>query len=832
MTLTTTTISHRNSPCARRFAAIALLVFFTLSCRAVSAAEPLRFWAVTGSVKDVEMFRRLADDFHKKSGITVEVTPLAWGNFATKYFAAMAAGLPPDIGVTNLGGPFDYGGVGGLVDLRSEFKGEIEALESGYYPNVLPMFTSGEKLYGVPSDLSTLAVYYRTDIFDKLGMTPPKTWSELNTCIAKLEANNYRFYFGWTAGAQWADELYTLPYGLPRFAMGTDGIPKTNWNDPQYQKGILQAMRLWNMHDSPGRDLGSRAIGMFRSNEPGTAIALMVDLNSVAGQISETAPDLAGKWGVVPWPKADDGKPYNVMGGTTYVIFRKSQKKREAWEWLKYLNTPEAQRIMILDRAKRGDDSTLMISPVKAVWAPENNAFWAKPEFDGQRNLQKVITGVLPTLATTPTIHGAVEASRLEANLLDKMGTFIRDRLDSLAGNANISRTELLRRFGSATMEKERLALETDVAAKLKADYAAITPEAEKQLREGTIHYTERYGKIVADLPTYEGKWSALDTAKSIATALMVGLAILALTIPAYRRHLISYLFITLPLALAIIFVFVPALTALYLSFTDYHPVLPLATARWVGAENYAEVVRSGDLTSSIGHTLKYALFTLPIGILLALMFAYLLNSNLRGERYWRFLYFSPLVTSIVSIALIFTQLFLAGRQGWLNALLLSLNLVRDPVPFLTSEHTFLNCVIVLAIWHGLAFTILVFLAGLQQIPVERYEAASVDGAGPLRQFWNIAVPGLRPQIFFVAVLGMMGAFQVFETIYTLAGKSGDAGARFGPNDSALTLVPLIYHTGFETFEMGKSSAIAYVLFALILALTIVQIQYYRRKES
>jgi multiple sugar transport system permease protein len=824
------------APAAKAICFPALLALLMLAClslapRQARAADTLRFWVVTGGVQDVDMFRKLADNFEKRTGVHVDVTPLAWGNFETKYFAAMAAGLPPDIGVTNLGGPFDYGSVGGLVDLRSTFPSEIGPLESSFYRDTLPIFTSGDKLYALPSDLSTLAIYYRTDLFQKLGLTPPKTWSELNRCIARMEANGYRYYFGFTNGAQWADELYTLPYGLPRFAMGPDGVPHVNWNDPRYQKGILEAMRLWNMHDSPGNDLGSRAIGLFRSNEPGTALAMMIDLNSVAGSITETAPDLAGKWGVVPWPHADDGKPYNVMGGTAYVIFRKSKKQREAWEWLKYLNTLDAQEFMILDRAQRGDDSSLMISPVKSVWAPENAAFWARPELGGERSLQRVIAQVLPTLKTTPTIHGSVEASRLEANLLDQEATFIRDRLDALAGQNNISRTELIRRFGAGTMEPDRLALEAAVAAKLKADYAAITPPAESLLRDGTAHYAERYGKIVADLPAYEGRWSILDTAKWTAAALLLAMAALVLCVPAYRKHLSSYVFIAAPLALAIIFVFVPAATALYLSFTDYHPVLPLSTARWVGGQNYADVVQSGDLATSIGHTVRYALFTVPIGILLALLFAYLLNSNLRGERYWRFLYFSPLVTSIVSIALIFTQLFLPSRQGWLNALLLRLGLVRDAVPFLTSEHTFLNCVIVLAIWSGLAFTILVFLAGLQQIPTERYEAAEVDGAGPLRQFWHIAVPGLYPQIFFVAVLGVMGAFQVFESIYVLAGKSGDAGARFGPDDAALTLVPLIYHTGFETFEMGKSCAIAYVLFVLILALTAIQLAYYRRKE-
>ena len=692
------------------------------------------------------------------------------------------------------------------------------------------MFSSGEKLYGLPADLSTLTVYYRTDIFRKLGLEPPRTWSELNRVISKLEANGYRFYFGFTAGSQWATDLYTRPYGLPKYRYGRDGRPEVTWNEPNYQKGILEALRLWHMHDSPGRDLGSRAIGMFRSDEPGTAVPLMLDLHAVAGQIAQTAPELAGRWDVAPWPRADDGKPYNVMGGTTYVIFRKSRMKREAFAWLRYLNTLEAQQAMILDRANRGDDSALMISPILSVWSRENDAFWQRPELRAEAGMHRVIAQALPSFATTEVIHGSVEAGRLEANLLDQMATFIRDRIDELANKNNISRTELLRRFGAGAMERERLEMEAMTAARLKQQYALIAPQAETFLRQETAHYQDRYGKITSNLPAYEHRWSVLDTVKLLTGALLLALALLAATLPRYRKHLISYLFIAAPLVLAIVFVFVPAVTALYLSFTDYHPVLPLATARWVGVQNYLDIAHSGDLSSGITRTVYYAVCTLPVGIALALVFAYLLNTNLRGERYWRFLYFSPLVTSIVSIALIFSQIFLSAQQGWLNSLLLSAHLVRDPIPFLTSEHTFMNCVIALAIWHGLAFTILVFLAGLQQVPVQLYEAANVDGAGPVRQFWHIAIPGLRPQIFFVTVLGLIGSFQVFETIYMLAGKSGDAGARFGPNDSALTLVPLIYHTGFETFEMGKSAAIAYVLFGLILAITAIQFRFYRGK--
>lgn len=821
-----------NDPMNSHFKRFLLLVLSLLTCSFASAADPLRFWAVTGSVKDVDMYRRLAADFERETGTKVEVTPLAWGNFQTKYFAAMAAGLPPDIGVTNLGGPFDYGSVGGLLDLRKEFPEETKRLEGQFNPGMLEMHTVGDKLFGIPNDLGLLVLYYRTDIFRQLDLQAPKTWSELNAVIAKLESKGYRYYFGFTSGAQWAIGMYTMPYGLAGMRSGADGQPEVTWNDPNYQKGILQALRLWHMHDSPGKDLGARAVGMFRESDPNVAVPLMIDIHSVAGQIEPAAPEMKGKWGLAPWPRADDGKPSHVMGGTTYVIFRQTKQKRAAMDWLMYLNGMRAQRLQILDRAQRGDESALSVTPLREVWGSQNEAFWRDPKLEFSRPLREVVTEMLPAFRTVRRFHGTAEVERMEANLLDQMGTFIRDRMDALAQGRDISRSELVRRFGSGRMETQRQELEAEVARRLRDEYTKIQPIAEATLRKEAARYESRYGDVVRNLPDYEARTSVLDVVKRVVFGCVVALVAAIFAVPRLRKHVISYAFVAAPLLLAITFVFIPALVALYLSFTDYHPVLPLSTAKWVGAENYGSAVQSGDLVMSVRHTLRYALYTLPVGIVLSLLFAYLLNGKLKGQRYWRFFYFSPLVTSVVSIALIFTQLFLGGKQGWLNSLLLGLGLVRDPIPFLTSEHSFLNTVIVLAIWHGLAFTILVFLAGLQQIPEEQFEAAAIDGASPARRFWNVAVPGVRPQLFFVTVLGLIGAFQVFETIYILAGKSGDAGARFGPNDSALTMVPLIYHTGFETFEMGKSAAFAYILFLMILILTGVQFGQYRRKEA
>ncbi len=799
---------------------------------AFAAKTTISYWTVAGSIDDVKLFNALARDFEKETGIGVKITPLTWGNFLTKYFTAMAAGLPPDIGVTNLGGPTDYGVVGGLVDLREEFPEEIRELESQFYPGLLPQFSFNGKLFGLPTDLTTSVVFYRTDTFQRLGIKPPSTWSEFNEAIRTLEAHGYHYYFGWPGSAQWSMGLYTMPYGLPSMQQKEGGRPFVNWRDPRYVDGIAQAMNLAHMHDSPGMDMGAHVLGMFRSENKKDAVPLLVDLPTYYKQLQQDAPELEGKWDVLPWPKADDGKAYNVMGGTAYVIFRLSKHKHEAFEWLKYLNSLEVQRRIILDRIGRATDPSLTISPLKTVWGPGNDEFWTRPELQSCRRLHEVLDQVVPTFNTVPPVRGTVEAGRLEQKLLDEMNTFIIDQLSAVAQKHGLSRWGLIQAFGQGKFAGEKAAFDAKVRETIRAKYAKIAPEAESILARETSFYKERYGNIINDLPRYEKRPDVLLFAK-IAACLLLGIpTLLVLLRKNLRKHLTSYLFVAPPIVLAVIFVFVPAITALYLSFTQYHPVLPLSSAKWVGLGNYLDVFKTGELPASIARTGLYVVCTLPVGIMISLVLAFLLNQVIVGRRYWQFLFFAPMVTSVVSVSLIFTQLFMGGRQGWLNGLLISLGMTQDPILFLKSERTFLYCVIVLAIWHGLAFNILVFLAGLQQISRSLYEAAEVDGANTPRKFWNISLPGLRPQLIFISVLGLIGGFQVFETIYMLGGGAGEAGAKFGPNDSGMTMVPLVYHTGFETFEMGRSSAIAYILFAIILVFTILQFRMYREKGA
>ena len=820
-------------PCVLRIIFYATLFIF-LSREPVQAEKvTLNFWAVSGSFMDVEMFNRLAKDFEAKSGIAVRVTPLGWGNFNTKYLTAMAAGVPPDVGITNLGAPVDYGKVGGVIDLLEAFPEEMAIEKERFYPNLLDGFTFRGHLFGLPASLTTLALFYRTDIFHKLGIKPPETWSELDEAIRMLEAAGYRYGFGWTRGDGWALDIYSQPYGISSLDYNQQGDPVVNWLNPVFQSAVSRAIRLWYLHDLGDRNLqGARHVALFKLDQPGNALPLMIDLSFIYNVIPLLAPELEGKWDILPWPRADDGVPYNIVGGTAYVIFRKSKYHKESFEWLKYLNSLEAQQSMVLDHNRRGEDSTFFVSGIKTMWASENASFWQRPELKNCERIHEIMAGVMDSLHLKQPVLGGGEAGGLIDPSLDRMGASALNELSHLASAHRMTRWEMIQAFarGEFSEDHKKLIEKTDQV--VREQLAKIAAPAQAILDREDANYDRQYGDILNRLPMIEQQKDFLFWMELLAGIILL-LAIMTVCLyPGFRKNRVSYLFIAPPLVSTLIFLVIPASVAVYLSLTDYMPVLPLATAPWVGWSHYLSVIMDGSIIKSLQKTLFYVAGMLPIQILISLILACLLNNPLCGQRYWRFLFFAPMVTSVVSISLIFFALFQGARYGWINALFLKLGLIDDVITFLDDGKTFLPCVIALAIWHGLAFNIIVFLAGLQQIPEQLYEAAEVDGAGWFQRFRHISFPGLQPQIFFTLVVGMIWAFQVFEPIYMLGGGAGEAGTKFGPDDAGLTLVPLVYQTGFEYFKMGKASAIAYILFAFIFVLTLFQVKTLKRERS
>jgi multiple sugar transport system permease protein len=281
------------------------------------------------------------------------------------------------------------------------------------------------------------------------------------------------------------------------------------------------------------------------------------------------------------------------------------------------------------------------------------------------------------------------------------------------------------------------------------------------------------------------------------------------------NEDMVGYLFVA-PLILGLlIFTYGPVLAAFVLSFTkgDY-----ISTPKFIGLGNYAALLEDKLFWQSMRNTLYYVAGVVPAGMVLSLLLALAMNQKLRGITIFRSIFFLPTISSSVAISLMWLWIY-NPEFGVFNFLLRQVG-VKGPL-WLSSPEWAMPAVIIMAVWRGLGYNMLIYLAGLQGIPDVYYEAAAIDGAGAWDKFWNITLPLLSPTTFMLLILGLIGAFQVFEYTYVMTGG--------GPVYATLTMVLYVYTNAFRDFQMGYASALAYVLFFILLGLTIIQFRLQRR---
>jgi multiple sugar transport system permease protein len=284
-----------------------------------------------------------------------------------------------------------------------------------------------------------------------------------------------------------------------------------------------------------------------------------------------------------------------------------------------------------------------------------------------------------------------------------------------------------------------------------------------------------------------------------------------------------AYLFLLPSLAGFLLFVVIPVVAAFGLSFVNWSL---LSSPEFAGLANYNQLLTSDRIFWKVmGNTLFFAATIVPLQLLLGLLLAVALNQALRGLTFYRVVYFMPVVTNIVAAALVFQWMF--NRDfGLISAPLWQLvGITGQPwlaPPDWLNDSTWAKwAVVVLTLWKNVGFTMVIYLAGLQAIPYQFYEAAEVDGASGWHKFRFITVPLVSPTTFFLLIIQMIGAFQLFSEPYVMT--------RGGPAQATLTIAYYIYQNAFEFGRMGKASAIAWVLFAVIFAATYFQNRFQRR---
>lgn len=269
-----------------------------------------------------------------------------------------------------------------------------------------------------------------------------------------------------------------------------------------------------------------------------------------------------------------------------------------------------------------------------------------------------------------------------------------------------------------------------------------------------------------------------------------------------------GYLFITPNFLVILFFTFIPVFFALYMSFTDWNI---LSDPNFIGLENYEKIFSDPLAKETFLNTFYFAVVSVPINVFLTLLLAVLLNQRIKGITFFRTAYYLPVISASVAVSLIF--MWILANNGLLNQILGGLGI--EPVRWLTDPKIALNSVIGVTIWKGLGLNMIIFLAALQDIPKELLEAAAIDGANAVQKFFKITIPLLSPVIFFVTITGVIGSFQSFDLVYNMT--------RGGPGHSTTVIGFYIWRQAFDYLHMGYGAALAFIVFAAILVLTILQ---------
>jgi multiple sugar transport system permease protein len=286
------------------------------------------------------------------------------------------------------------------------------------------------------------------------------------------------------------------------------------------------------------------------------------------------------------------------------------------------------------------------------------------------------------------------------------------------------------------------------------------------------------------------------------------------------RRNRDAYAFLSPPLLLFSIFTVFALGFAFYLTFHEWNIIEP--DRPFVGLDNYEAMITDEKYLRSVINTFYFTGVSVPLSTGIGLLLALLLNLPLRGRGILRTMIFLPYVTPFVVIAIVWKWLY-NGDFGLFNYYLMQLRVIAQPLHWLADKDLAMPSVIMMSVWSGVGFSMVVYLAALQAIPEQLYEAARVDGAGSLARLWYVTIPMLRPSTVFLLVIGIIGSFQVFTQIFIMTNG--------GPVERTTTVVFYIYQAAFKFFEFGYASTLAFGLFALVFVFTLIQLRLYRKAE-
>ena len=280
------------------------------------------------------------------------------------------------------------------------------------------------------------------------------------------------------------------------------------------------------------------------------------------------------------------------------------------------------------------------------------------------------------------------------------------------------------------------------------------------------------------------------------------------------KRNLVAYSFIAPNFIGFAVFTLGPIILAFIIAFTEWDGSNPM---KFVGLRNFQVIFSDDRFLAALRNTLVYSLFTVPITLAMALGLAILLNQKIAGRNFFRTVAFFPYVASLVAVAAVWNMLFTPAKGGIVNQFLMNV-LHTAPMKWAAAPKTVMLTIVMFSIWKNMGYYMVIYLAGLQGISEDLYEAAALDGANAVQRFHYVTLPQLRPTTFFVTIILTINCFKVYDIVYMLAGGSNGI-----INKSAIVLVYYIYEEAFRNWKLGQASASAIILFLIVLTITLIQ---------
>ncbi|MCL5103621.1 MAG: extracellular solute-binding protein [Armatimonadetes bacterium] len=725
----------------------------------------------------------------------VEFLSIGAGSGSTqKMMTAIAGNVPPDViyqGRFTIG---DWASRDAFLALDKFVEADRNrpdgVKKSDFYPATWNEAVYKGKVYAIPDSTDVRGLFYNRKMFREAGLDPdkpPRTWDELKAYAVKLTKYNKD---GTLARIGYMPNYGNCWFILYSWQNGGDFLSpdgrKCTMNNP---RSLAALKYMVDVSDTLGgvRKLTEFGSGFRSQDQDPFAIgqlAMKVDVNLFASLLNRYTPDL--DYGVAPPPVPTEryegkgifkGKPKFITwsGGNSWSIPRGAIHARQSWEFIKYMLSPDTARLIHRTEADYNHKLGRTYVPFMSANAKINKIIFREfmPKLPRLVKANQMLLALLPNSMFRPVTPVG-----------QKMWT------------------EHLRAYDLASRHK--------MSAKAALDIETKTVQQELD----RILERERF-------PVFNWNYA-------IAVAALVALAIGLFLWSKSREYgpmgrlargetRAAVLFAMPWLTGFVVFTLGPIIASIFFSFCDYDVLHP---ARWVGTKNYCDLFGTdwALISKSLYNAGYLAMIGLPLGLMVSLSIAMLLNTNVRGMRWYRTIYYLPSIMPVVANAILWIWI-LDPHYGLVNVLwrsTLTHWLAIQPPMWLADEHTSKPALILMGLW-GAGGGMILWLAGLQGIPRQLYEACEIDGAGWWARFRAVTIPMLTPYIFFNVIMGTIGVIQSFDAQFIMTNG--------GPAESTLVPVLHLFTNAFLFFKMGYASALAWLLFVIILCLTLVQLK-------